>query len=115
MHRQSNLSLRGSEGGKWGPWASGKDKLSQLHSPCTPDPSTPVSHFSAQELKLEALGSSAWFLVHAPALTRNMSWTEVSKTQFLYLQNDDNNRTCVIELFERLKIIYKVLSPLPGT
>lgn len=44
-----------------------------------------------------------------------MNWTEVPKTQFLYLQNGDNKRTSVTELFKSLEIIYKVLSTVPGT
>lgn len=65
------MSLGGSKEGNGDVWTPSKDKLYQLHSPLLLTPLHLFSHFSAQELKVDTLESSAWILVQAPVLTRN--------------------------------------------
>lgn len=86
-------------------WVSSKYKLHQIHNPVLLSSPHLFSHVSAQGFKVDTLESLAWLLVHTLVLPRVMNWTNVPKTHFLYLQNADNNRTCITELFGRLEII----------
>lgn len=93
-------------------WALGKDKRYQLHSPRTPNPSTSLPPLFSLGVKSRSTETICLVLIQGPVPSRSMNWSEIPKPQFLYLQNGDNKRTCVLEL-ERLEITYKVLSTIP--